>query len=378
MMTGDYGLTAVSIARRIGIAGDGSVRLVTGTDLDAMSEVELRAVLADEVVFARVSPEHKLRVVTTLQGLGNVVAVTGDGVNDAPALRKADIGVAMGIAGTDVAREAADMILTDDDFATIVHAIEEGRGVYANIKRFIGYIFTSNAPEAVPFVLFAFSGGRIPIALPIMQILAIDLGTDMAPALALGAEPPEPGTMDRPPRSRHDHVITRGMLVRSYLFLGAIQSVAAMAAFYLFFWTNGFAGQWLDLPSDGPLYAAATAMTFSSIVLTQVGNLFAHRTDRMSITELGRRRLLGNPLIWIGLAVELVLVLTIVYVPAANELFGTGPFAPIYWLFLVAWMPALLVADELRKWVVRHRLAAASDPPRGRVGRASPSRGGNR
>ena len=354
LVTGDYGLTAESIARRIGIIR-GDVRLVTGTELDAMSDEALGRTLAEEVVFARVSPEHKLRVVAALQALGHVVAVTGDGVNDAPALKKADIGVAMGLAGTDVAKEAADMILTDDNFASIVNAVEEGRGVYAAIRKFVGYIFTSNAPEAWPFILFAFSGGRIPVALPVMQILAIDLGTDMAPALALGSEPPEPGIMDRPPRSLHDHVITGGLLVRSLVYLGTIQSLAALAAFFLLFWTSGFAGRWLDLPASGPVYEAATAMTLASIVMTQVGNLFAHRTERISVLSLGWRRLLGNPLVWLGIGAELALVVLLVYAPLANEVFGTAPFAPSYWLFLVAWVPALLVADELRKAMVRRR-----------------------
>jgi potassium/sodium efflux P-type ATPase len=352
MITGDYGLTAESIARRIGIVR-GEVRLVTGTELDAMSDDALNDALAGGVVFARVSPEHKLRVVTALQGLGHVVAVTGDGVNDAPALKRADIGVAMGLTGTDVAKESADMILTDDNFASIVHAVEEGRGVYGSIKRFVGYIFTSNAPEAWPFILFAFSGGRIPVALPIMQILAIDLGTDMAPALALGAEPPEPGVMDRPPRSRRDHVITGGLLVRSLLYLGTIQSLAAMAAFYIFLWTSGYAGRWLDLPSTGPVYQAATAMTLAAVVMTQVGNLFAHRTERVSILGLGPRLFFGNRLIWLGIAIELVLIVMLVYLPFANGVFGTAPFDPGYWAFLVAWIPALLVADELRKAVLR-------------------------
>jgi Ca2+-transporting ATPase len=170
MITGDYGLTAESIARRIGIVRSHQPRLITGADLAGMNDAELRQALTDEVIFARVAPEHKLRVVTTLQALGHVVAVTGDGVNDAPALKKADIGVAMGLAGTDVAKEAADMILTDDNFASIVNAVEEGRAVYANIKKFLTYIFTSNTPEAVPFIVFAFSGGRIPLALNVMQI----------------------------------------------------------------------------------------------------------------------------------------------------------------------------------------------------------------
>ena len=253
MITGDYGLTAESIARRIGIIRGAQPRLVTGADLAAMHDDALKAALQDEVICARMTPEQKLRVVTALQELGHVVAVTGDGVNDAPALKKADIGVAMGRVGTDVAKEAADMILTDDNFASIVHAVEEGRAVYANIRKFVTYILTSNTPEAVPFILFALSGGRIPLALTVMQILAIDLGTDLVPALALGAEPPEPGVMEHPPRQLSEHVITRTLLVRAYAWLGVLQSLAAMVAFYALYWTHGYWGQWLDLPAHGPL-----------------------------------------------------------------------------------------------------------------------------
>ena len=186
MITGDYGLTAESIARRIGIVRTLLPRIVTGAELDGMDDEALRQALAEEVIFARAAPEHKLRIVTVLQELGNVVAVTGDGVNDAPALKKADIGIAMGITGTDVAKEAAEMVLTDDNFASIVSAIEEGRAVFANIKKFTSYILTSNTPEAVPFILFVLTAGRIPLALNVMQILSIDLGTDIVPALALG------------------------------------------------------------------------------------------------------------------------------------------------------------------------------------------------
>lgn len=350
MITGDYGLTAESIARRIGIIRGAQPRIVTGAELDSIDDTALRDALSDEVIFARVAPEHKLRVVSALRAQGRVVAVTGDGVNDAPALKQADIGVAMGRAGTDVAREAADIILTDDNFASIVSAVEEGRAVYANIKKFATYIFTSNTPEAIPFVLFAFSGGRIPIALNVMHILSIDLGTDIVPALALGAEPPEPGIMERPPRSLREHVVTGAMLRRAYLWLGPVQSLAAMAAFYYQYWTNGYWGQWFDLPADGPLYRSATAMALAAVVTTQIGNLFAQRSERLSFLRLP---LAGNRLIWIGIATELILIVAIVYVPFLQDVIGTAAFDPVNWMFLAPWTPALLLVDELRKRVTK-------------------------
>jgi P-type Ca2+ transporter type 2C len=350
MITGDYGLTAESIARRIGIVTGSSPRIITGSDLDSMGDEELATAFSREVIFARAAPEHKLRVVTRLKQMGLVVAVTGDGVNDAPALKKADIGIAMGIAGTDVAKEAADMVLTDDNFASIVNAVEEGRAVYANIRKFTTYIFTSNTPEAVPFVLFAFSRARIPLALTVMQVLSIDLGTDLVPALALGTEQPEPGVMDKPPRDLNEHVITTSLLVRAYLWLGSIQSIAAMSAFFFLYWTSGYWGQIFDLPASGTLYQSATAMALAAVVTTQIGNVLAQRTELNSILTIG---FFSNRLIWAGIATELVLIGMIVYVPFFQEIFGTAPFPPENWLFLFAWAPALLVAEELRKVAVR-------------------------
>ncbi|MBI2862149.1 MAG: cation-transporting P-type ATPase, partial [Chloroflexi bacterium] len=357
MITGDYGLTAESIARRIGIVRGLHSHLLTGPDLDSMDDEALKEALRGDVIFARAAPEHKLRVVSALQEMGHVVAVTGDGVNDAPALKKADIGVAMGIAGTDVAKEAADMVLTDDNFASIVNAVEEGRAVYANIKKFVSYIFTSNTPEAVPFILFAFSGGRIPLALNVMQILSIDLGTDIMPALALGVEPPEPGLIDRPPRSLKEHLITWSLLLRAYPWLGMIQSLAAMAAFYFQYWMNGYWGRWVDLPvgddvTSSLLYRSATAMTLASVVATQIGNLFAHRTERTSLFRIG---LFTNRLVWVGIATELTLIFLIIYVPFFQWVFGTAAFPLRNWLFLFAWTPSLLLADELRKALLRWR-----------------------
>ena len=346
MITGDYGLTAETIARNIGIIKGDNVRIVTGVELESMDDAALEAVVRDEVIFARVAPEHKLRVVSALQFLGQVVAVTGDGVNDAPALKKANIGVAMGISGSDVAKEAADMILMDDNFHSIVNAIEEGRAVYENIKRFTTYIFTSNTPEAVPFMLFALTGGRIPIALPVMHVLAVDLGTDIVPALGLGAEPPEEGVMDVPPRKLSDHLITRQLLNRAYLVLGPVQSAVTMLAFYFYYWSNGYQGQWLDLPSSGQTYLAATAMAFSGVVVTQIGNLFTQRATHRSILKVP---LFNNRFIWVGVLSEIIITLAIVYLPFMQRFIGTAAFDPKYWLFLIVWIPILPLVDSIYK-----------------------------
>lgn len=355
MITGDYGLTAESIARNIGIVEDQNLRIVTGVELENMSDEDLKEAIKDEVIFARVAPEHKLKVVNAFQELGNVVAVTGDGVNDAPALKKANIGVAMGITGSDVAKEAASMILTDDNFGSIVNAIEEGRAVYENIKRFCTYIFTSNTPEALPFVLYALSGSTIPLALRVMQVLAVDLGTDIVPALGLGAEPPGQGTMEQPPRKLSDHLITKGLLSRAYLILGPVQALVAMVSFYFFLWTidPAFRGHFgPGLPNEtfqSALYYAATAMAFSGVVMSQIGNLFAQRASKRSIFKVP---LFNNKLIWIGIASEILLTLAIVYIPFMNKFIQTAPFPPRYWLFLILWIPILPIVDAVRKAVI--------------------------
>ncbi len=344
MITGDYGLTAESIARRIGIVKGDHPRIITGVDLENMNREALKEALEGEVIFARVAPEQKLQVVSALQELGHVVAVTGDGVNDAPALKKADIGVAMGISGTDVAKEAADMILTDDNFASIVNAIEEGRAVYNNIRKFAMYIFTSNMPEAVPVVFYLFSRGAIPLPLTIMQVLAIDLGTDMVPAIALGVEAPEEGIMDLPPRSQKEPIVSGRFMMRALLGYGMIESVAAMAAFFFFYWQNGWTG--LPLAGSGVGYQTATTMTLAAIVLTQIGSVFARRTERASVFHIG---LFTNRLLLLGIAVELLLLCLLMYIPAFHRIFNTAPLNLAQWGFLALWMPAVLLVDEIRK-----------------------------
>jgi len=362
MITGDYGLTAESIARRIGIVREAKPRIVTGADLDAMSDGDLREALEGEVIIARAAPEHKLRVVAELRAMGHVVAVTGDGVNDAPALKRADIGVAMGIAGTDVAREAADMVLTDDNFASIVNAIEEGRAVYANIRKFVTYIFTSNMPEAWPFILQIMLG--IPLALTVMQVLAIDLGTDMVPALALGTEAPEPGLMDRPPRGSGERLVDGRLLLRAMVWLGTIQTVLCFAGFFYLYHSFGY-GNLLELPRsdllpyaerlatpDGPVYVLATSIFLAGVVATQIGNAFACRTERSSLLAAG---LFSNRLLLAGIFTEVALLLLIMYVPPLRSVFELGPLPLRFWGVVAIFPPVMLLAEEGRKAILRRR-----------------------
>jgi magnesium-transporting ATPase (P-type) len=249
MITGDYGLTAESIARPLGIICGSQLRLITGADLAAMGDQALQAALQGEV-------------------------------------------------------------------------------------------------------LFALSGRRIPLALSVMQILSIDLGADTIPALALGAEPPAPGMMARRPRSLREHLITKGLVLRAGVVLGPIQSLAAMSAFYYMYWTNGYWGQWLDLPAHDPLYHAATAMTLAAIGMTQIGNLFAQRTEQTSVFRIG---LCSNSLVWVGIATELSILVLLRYTPFLQQLFGTAPLLLGHWVFLFAWTPILLLADEGYKALVRYK-----------------------
>jgi calcium-translocating P-type ATPase len=355
VVTGDHGLTAAEIAKRVGI-GDGRLTVLTGLEVERMSERDLDRLLrsGDELVFARSSPETKLRIADALRDHGEVIAMTGDGVNDAPALRRADIGVAMGRSGTDVAREASTMVLTDDNFATIVAAIREGRRVYDNVRKFIFYIFVHATPEVVPFLVFALSGGLVPLPLTVVQILAIDLGTETLPALALGREPAEPGLMERGPRARSEGVIRRAMLVRAWLFLGSISALLAMGGFFFVLLRAGWSPG--DSVSAGaPLhdaYLQATTMTFMGIVVCQLGTALAARTEHASLRAVG---FLTNPLLLWGFAFELAFAGALVYLPPLQDLFGTGALGAEELLLLAPFPVIVWGADELRRLWARRR-----------------------
>jgi magnesium-transporting ATPase (P-type) len=350
MVTGDHPHTAVAVAREIGLVQSAAPTLMTGDDLGRMSDTQLQLALdAPEIVCARVTAEQKLRVVTAFQRKRCIVAVTGDGVNDAPALRAADIGIAMGISGTDVAREASDLILLDDNFASIVEAVEEGRTVFENIGKFLTYILTSNVPELIPYLAFAFA--RLPLALTVIQILAVDLGTDMLPALGLGAELPDARVMQRPPRSRQDRLLTPGLLVRAYLLLGAFEAAAAMAAFFFVLAAAGWHwGQ--ELSMSDMLYRQATTACLTAIVLMQVVNVHLCRSRRTSIVS---RPLFGNTLITAGIVAEVGLILVIDYTAPGNAVFGTAAIGYEAWLGVLPFAVAMLACEEARKAFVRWR-----------------------
>jgi calcium-translocating P-type ATPase len=350
MVTGDHPLTAEAIARRVGIVQQPHPTVVTGTQLDALDDVALRKVLTDptELLLCRVSPEHKMRIVAALQGLGEVVAVTGDGANDAPALKRADIGVAMGATGTDVAREAAVMVLLDDSFASIAAAVQLGRSVYQNVRKFLIYLFSHNIAELAPILVATFVGFPL-VPISAVQILAIDLGSDVLPALALGAEPPEPDVMQRPPRSPREPLFSSAV-VRRFMFLGTVQAVGVCA---VFFWRIHSAGiPFADFTADNPSYREAITMVQAGIVVSQFFNAQAVRTDRESVFRVG---LLSNPRLIAAGCLGVAMMAAISYLPTLQGVFSTAALSPLDWVVLVGLGAMLLTAEETRKWLLRRR-----------------------
>ena len=357
MVTGDHPHTALAIAREIGLVREAQPEVLIGEMLPKMSLAQLQLALdAKEIIFARVTAEQKMLIVQALQRKGEIVAVTGDGVNDAPALKAANIGIAMGLSGTDVAKEAADIILLDDNFASIVSAIEEGRAVFENLRKFLSYILSSNVPELVPYLAFMLF--RIPLPLTVIQILAVDLGTDMLPALALGAEAPNPGLMLQAPRPRNERLLSWGLLVRAYLWLGVLEASIAMTAFYFVLGDTGWRYGEL-LPSNNPGYLQATTACFAGIVMAQMINVFLCRHPQQSALRFGA---FSNPLLLAGLALELALMLLMIYTPLGNSLFGTAPLPLAVWLLLLPLALLMGLLDEGRKaWLRRIDRPAVAD-----------------
>ena len=361
MITGDYGLTGAAVGRQIGLVDDDEVTIITGDELENMEKQNLADLLTRQqpIIFARANPEHKLKIVEAYKSLGHIVAVTGDGVNDAPALKSADIGIAMGRGGTDVAREVADIVLLDDNFATIIKAIEQGRAIYANIRKFMTYILASNIPELIPFIAMVFF--KIPPALSILQILAIDIGTDMVPALALGAEPPEKGVMKRRPADYSQKLLDKSLLLRSYLFLGSIEAALSMAAFLLVWINTGYSlaeiqqvtPQILYNTADSAtlvIYQHATTMALTAIIACQIGNLILCRSENLPFWQLP---LTANPMIFLGIATELAIAGALVYVPFLMAVFLTQPLTLADLRILIFCPLILIILEELRRFFIR-------------------------
>ena len=348
MITGDHPITAAVIAAELGITNDG--RAVTGAEIEKMPEDSCVQTVKEVSVYARVNPEHKLRIVKALQGEGAIVAMTGDGVNDAPALKTADIGVAMGITGTDVSKEAADIVLADDNFASIVAAVEEGRAIFSNIRKFLRYLLSSNIGEVMTMFfgvlladvigLTAAGGGGVVLPLLATQILWINLVTDGAPALALGVDPADAGLMTRPPRPRGEGVITRRMWAGIF-FVGAVMAAGTLLA--------------LDASLPGGLIEGSGSMrygqtiAFTTLVMFQIFNVFNARSDERSAFS----GLFKNHWLWGAILLSLALHVAVIYIPFLQEAFSTVSLSLGDWLRCAAVASSVLWLRELSKVVIR-------------------------
>jgi calcium-translocating P-type ATPase len=352
IITGDYGPTAQVVAQEVGIVEKECCQVIRGVDLEDLNDqAVVDEVKKGNVIFARVSPEQKLRIVKVLKKSGAVVAVTGDGANDAPSLKEANIGVAMGSSGTDVAREAADIVLLNDSFASIVQAVESGRAIYENIRKFIVYVFAHNVAELIPYVLFAVlstSIWAIPLPLLVVHVLAIDLAIDVIPSLALSREPPEAGIMQEPPRSLKERLFTAKVFARS-LYIGTIIAVGALYGCFTV-WIEGGWTFGMQLAANDPVYIKGITMTFAGIVVAQAGNVLACRTSKQSIF---RASIAKNKWIVWGIMAQLAILAILIYVPPLQPVFGTTGLGLMDWLYLLALPISIILAEEARKLVVR-------------------------
>ena len=348
VVTGDHGLMAEAISRQLKIVKGKNIRIITGKILEKLSIQKLKQEFKkhEYIIFARVSPSHKLKVVETLKQLGEVVAVTGDGVNDAPALKRADIGIAMGIVGTDVSKEAANMVLADDKFNTIVNAIREGRTIYGNLKKFTYYIFSCNIGEL--FTVFAAIIFSLPAPVTATLILAVDLGTDVLPALALGVEPTEKDTMDRPPRNPKERIMEKGFILR-YVYVGTFIGLIVTSVFlyqlYSYGWTWGEA-----LERDSFTYMKGTSAALAILILIQMANAFNARSENISIFRIG---IMKN--LWLVGAITISILTMIAYteIPFVQQFLRTTHLSLNEWGIVIAASLLILVVEEFRKLIIK-------------------------
>jgi Ca2+-transporting ATPase len=375
MITGDHPGTAVAIARELGIMTEGG-RVLRGADLEAMSDAELDRVVEQVQVYARVDPEHKLRIVESWQRKGHVVAMTGDGINDAPALKTANIGVAMGITGTDVSKEAADMVLTDDNFASIVRAVEEGRGIFDNIRKYLYYLLSCNAGELLTMFIGVMLAGLLGLVnpaeggffLPLLaaQLLWINLITDGPPALALGLDPKDPNVMDRPPRSQGGGIISP----RGWLMIFGVGAIMMLGTLFVLdaYYPGGLITLISRYPNDlGLAERHARTMAFTTLVLFQMFNVFNNRSSiRTAFTRAYR-----NPLLWGAVVLSVLLQVAVVYLPPLQRAFQTIALSAGDWLLALAIASTILIVVEIAKLAVRmqERATGRERAPKMIVGR---------
>nr|WP_026072037.1 cation-transporting P-type ATPase [Milkweed yellows phytoplasma] len=357
VITGDYGPTAISIAKQVGIIKEEYIH-IDGNQLEQMSQEEFQYSLKTRVpvLFSRTTPKHKLRIVEAYRANDEIVGAIGDGVNDILAMKAAHIGIAMGKSGKDVARNAADMILLDDNFSTIPKAVLESRGIYSNIKKFMTYVLSSNIPQIFPIIVMTLF--KVPLYLTVMQILAIDLLTDLVPAIALGAEEPEKDLLDHKPRTENDHLLDKKILKRSYGFLGIVEGVLALVFFlafggYQFFLNHEIAFK--DISEQAGFIYAST-MAFGAVIFAQVGNAFACRSDKLYFWESYNKK---NKLLYVGIITELFLfVLISQNIGFLNSFFKTKPIRFIDYLYLLLPIVVMLGFDTLRKKIINNKKPA--------------------